>query len=556
ESAKLSEVEAIKTSSGGLRGDLATILDDNSINKFEETEKQLLKFHGFYQQKDRDIKKDENGKVIPADFTLMLRGRIPGGILNSQQYLVWDKLADKYGNGSIRLTTRQSLQLHSLKKPDLRSIVQEIWKVNQSTMGACGDVVRNVTQAINPLGSKELSLLDPVAELLSDHFKFKSNSYIELWLGDEQLNKDEVDPIYGENYLPRKFKIGVTLAGNNSIDIYTNDMGFAATIENDKITGYFVFAGGGLGMSHTKPDTFPRAADYLGWIPEEKLISFAEAIVSVHKDYGDRTNRKRARLKYVLADKGLSWFISEVEKRTNFSFIQKELPAWQIPSYLGWNKQDNGDYSLGFHLLAGRIQDTDTKPIKSTLKEIIEKYKLKTQVTADQDLILLDIKTEHKSEIDEFIKSKGLDYAVSEEVYEKALACPAMPTCGLAFTESERVFPEFLEAVQNLINKHQLNHKTPVIRMTGCPNGCARPYSAEIGIVGQQAGGKYAIFLGGKKVGNTVGSYAAQKVTFEELPSKLDALFGFWKAEGQEKEELGDFVERVSLKKVSELLSA
>nr|WP_279575741.1 NADPH-dependent assimilatory sulfite reductase hemoprotein subunit [Leptospira noguchii] len=558
EAKELSPVEDIKLNSNNLRGKIAEGLDQN-IDTYEEDEKQLLKFHGLYQQKDRDRKKDENGNDIEAPTSFMIRGRIPGGRLTSEQYLIWDELGDKFGGGAIRLTTRQSVQLHTLRIFHLRDVMKAIHEVNLSSMGACGDVVRNVTQAVNPLGKKELQLLDGVSQILSDHFKYKTNAYAEVWLGDKQLNKDEEDPIYGKTYLPRKFKIAVTLAGNNTVDIYANDMGFAATLSSDgsKIDGYFVFAGGGFGMTHNKPETFARAASLLGWIPENALIPVAEAIVTAHRDFGDRTNRKHARLKYVLADKGVEWFQSEIESRSNVKLDKdKPLPNWETPSYLGWKEREDGTLSLGFHTLAGRIKDFPGKPLKSALKEIIGTYKLPVQITADQDLILMGIQKSDQEKIERRLEELNVSWKSPSRLYDRALACPALPTCALALTESERSFPEILNGIQKVLDKLGLSDRAPVVRMTGCPNGCARPYSAEVGIVGQQAGGKYSLFFGADSEGTKVGEYVAKKVALADIPAQLEKAFVLWKNEGDSDEKFGDFVNRFPLERFRETLGS
>lgn len=558
EQKELSEVEHIKTASKGLRGKIGVAIETGAEG-FEEDDKQLIKFHGMYQQKDRDRRKDENGDFIENPTSFMIRGRIPGGRLTAEQYLVWDKLGDDFAGGALRLTTRQSIQMHTIRLTDLRPIMQAVDKVNLSTMGACGDVVRNVTQAINPSGTKELEQLDSIAQLISDHFKYKSRAYAELWLGEKQLNVEEdVDPIYGKTYLPRKFKIAVTLAGNNTVDIYTNDMGFAGTLDTDgNIDGYFVFAGGGLGMTHNKPETYPKAADLLGWIPVKDTIAVAEGIVTSHRDFGDRTNRKHARLKYVLAEKGVEWFRSEVERRSGAKFdIQRPLPKWETPNYLGWTERADGTLSFGIHTLSGRIKDFPDKPLKTALKDVISTFGPTVQVTADQDLILMGIKKEDRAKVEEKLKNYNIDPASPNRLYDRALACPALPTCGLALTESERTFPQLLESIQKVLDKLNLNDRAPIIRMTGCPNGCARPYSAEIGIVGQQAGGKYALFFGGNPEGTKVGDYVAKKVAFADIPVQLEKAFEVWKNEGQTGESFGEFVGRHPLDKFRELLGS
>lgn len=541
EEKELSKVEYIKAESRGLRGTLAEELKDGN-DFFSEDNTQLLKFHGLYQQKSRERIKDEKGEDIEQPNSFMLRGRIPGGRMNAAQYMIWDDLGDRFGGGALRLTTRQSIQFHALPKTSLQTVITEINRINQSTMGACGDVVRNVTQAVNPWKRKDLAQLNSVSELLSDHFKFKSNSYIEIWMGDKQLNSDMDDPIYGKTYLPRKFKIGVTLVGINHIDLYTNDMGFAATLDSSgNIDGFFVFAGGGMGMTHNKPETYPRAADLLGWIPKDGLIPTAEAIVTAHRDFGDRTNRKHARLKYVLQEKGVEWFRTETESRSKVKFTEKPLPEWKSPSILGWIPAEDGTYSLGFHTLAGRLKDSPGKPLKTALKEIIKKYNLSVQISPDQDMILMDISKESKPEIEKTLSAYGIEYRSPKPLYDRALACPALPTCGLALTESERSFPGLLSELQKVLDKHSLSEKAPLLRMTGCPNGCARPYSAEIGIVGQQSGGKYAIYAGGDPEGTRVGFQIAGKILQADIPSLLEKIFIHWKSEKPEIS-FGDFV--------------
>ncbi len=541
EEKELSKVEYIKAESRGLRGTLAEELKDGN-DFFSEDNTQLLKFHGLYQQKSRERIKDEKGEDIEQPNSFMLRGRIPGGRMNAAQYMIWDDLGDRFGGGALRLTTRQSIQFHALPKTSLQTVITEINRINQSTMGACGDVVRNVTQAVNPWKRKDLAQLNSVSELLSDHFKFKSNSYIEIWMGDKQLNSDMDDPIYGKTYLPRKFKIGVTLVGINHIDLYTNDMGFAATLDSSgNIDGFFVFAGGGMGMTHNKPETYPRAADLLGWIPKDGLIPTAEAIVTAHRDFGDRTNRKHARLKYVLQEKGVEWFRTETESRSKVKFTEKPLPEWKSPSILGWIPAEDGTYSLGFHTLAGRLKDSPGKPLKTALKEIIKKYNLSVQISPDQDMILMDISKESKPEIEKTLSAYGIEYRSPKPLYDRALACPALPTCGLALTESERSFPGLLSELQKVLDKHSLSEKAPLLRMTGCPNGCARPYSAEIGIIGQQSGGKYAIYAGGDPEGTRVGFQIAGKILQADIPSLLEKIFIHWKSEKPEIS-FGDFV--------------
>lgn len=549
--AELDKVEYIKENSRNLRGSLAASLKEGG-DGFSDDDKNLLKFHGMYQQMIRGKGSEDEERT----HTIMLRGRIPGGRLTAKQYLAWDELGDKFGGKALRLTTRQSIQLHGVLKGNLKEIVRKLQEISLSTMGACGDVVRNVTQAVNPNGDIKLNKLDAVASLLSDHFKFKSRAYAEIWLDEEPIQEEEpVDSIYGKTYLPRKFKIAVTAAGNNSIDIYTNDMAFTATFTgSDEIEGYFVFAGGGLGMTHKKSETFPRKADCIGWIEASSLISVSEAIVASHRDYGDRTNRKHARLKYVLHEKGVDWFREEVEKRAGIKFQNRKLPEWNTPLYLGWHERSDGTLALGFHTLSGRIKDFENKPLKSALKEIIGKYNLDVQITADQDLILLGINRTDKEPILNRLKELNVAPNSPSVLFNRALACPALPTCGLALTESERSLPSTLEAIQVLLDKYDLMHKAPIIRMTGCPNGCARPYTAEIGIVGQQSGGKYAIFLGGDHEGTRIGFQVSEKTSIADLSVMLDKLFSEWKNAPSE-QRFGDFINQIGKERSKQIIT-
>lgn len=541
EEKKPSANEGYKLASKGLRGSLAAEMK-NGQTGFSEEGVQLIKFHGFYQQYDRDRPAAPKDRVN----TFMIRGRIPGGRLSTSQYLLWDRLADDIGGKTFRLTTRQSLQLHGLKKGDLRPALKAIWDSGHSTKGACGDVVRNVTQAVNPQGKSDLAQLDAVAQKLSDHFLWKSNGYAELWIDGEPVPgnpaEPEPDAIFGKTYLPRKFKIGVTLAGDNGIDLYTNDMGFAASLGSDGvINGYFVFAGGGLGMTHGNDSTYPRAADYLGWVKATSLIPVAEAIVTAHRDFGDRTDRKHARLKYVIAEKGVDWFRAEVETRSHVRFENRLLPAWKTPSYLGWHARSDGTMALGFHTLSGRIKDFPGRPLKSTVKELVAKYGLSVQVTADQDLILMGFPPSELPWVTVLLKQRNLNPEAPSRLFARSLACPALPTCSLAITEAERVLPEFLPKLNEVLVRLGLDNRAPVLRMTGCPNGCARSMSAEVGLVGQQGGGRYTLVLGGDPEGTRVGTPVMEKLKLEEAPAVLEKAMVAWKNHGRDGEAFGDF---------------
>lgn len=545
--AELSEVELIKEQSNGLRGTIAQSLTDGT-DKFSEDDKQLLKFHGLYQQKDRDKKAE--GEPEKRN-TFMLRGRIPGGRLTAEQYLAWDYLGERFGGRALRLTTRQSVQLHGLLKEDLKTVMQEIHRVGLTSVGACGDVVRNVTEALNITGAPVYDQLSYFSGMLSDYFKYETTAYVEIWLDDVQQNPVQNERIYGKTYLPRKFKIAVCLAGENGIDIYANDMGFAATHTNGKIDGFFVFVGGGGGMTHNKPETFPRAADLLGWIPVDALLPVATAIVTSHRDFGDRTNRKHARLKYVLADHGADWFRAEVEKRSAIKFDTKRpLPAWRVPEYHGFIRKADGRYNFGLYIMNGRIRDLPGHRLKTAIQLAVARTGVSLQLTPDQDILFLDMDEKQRHELLHIFKAHGINTNRPNALYRRALSCVALPTCALALTEAERNFPHVIRDINRVVEKHNMMDRAPLVRMTGCPNGCGRPYSAEIGIVGQQNGGKYAVFLGGNYAGTKVGEPVLQKIQMNDLPAQLDKAFAFWSRESNPGERFGDFVNRVGIEKI------
>ncbi|MFW7381017.1 MAG: NADPH-dependent assimilatory sulfite reductase hemoprotein subunit [Oligoflexus sp.] len=547
------KAELLKEESNGLRGSVIEEFNSDAP-RFSNQAEILLKFHGMYQQKDRDRRKPEERSLGPKPFTMMIRGRIPGGRLNWKQWLAWDEVADKFSTSGLRITTRQSLQIHGVLKNDVKPTIQAIHAALSHTTGACGDVVRNVTQSVNPWGDPRLKQLDQPADLLSKHFEVSSNAYFEIFLDGEPVVEEKEDPIYGKAYLPRKFKIGITAVGNNSIDIYTQDLGLAATFDDQQqLDGYFVFVGGGMGMSHNDATTSPRLADLLGWVPKDTLIPIAEAVVTTQRDHGNRDDRTFARLKYLIEKQGVAWFKQQVEERSGIHFEERQLPTWQTPSYLGWFRQPNDELALGFHTLSGRLVDAERQPLKSTLRDLIRDYQLDVQLTAEQDLILFGIKPEDQREIEAFLDSRGLNPNSPRKLFDRALTCVALPTCSKALAEGERVGPDIFLSLQEVLDQHELNERAPIIRITGCPNGCARPYTAEIGIVGQMPG-RYAIFLGGDEEGLRLAQKVKDKVKIEEIPDLFTKLGAVWKENSSPDERLGDFVVRYGHENLGALL--
>ena len=392
-----SPLEVLKRESRYLRGTLAEELGADTPG-FSRDSEHLLKLHGLYQQKDRDRRKED---PPPA---LMVRGRIPGGRLTPEGYLAWDSLADQYGDGTLRLTTRQTVELHGVLKGDSKAVLAGLHRALLTTQGACGDLVRNVTLAPNPWKRPDLEQLEPVADLLSTHFLAKSRAYPELWLDGEKVDPVEpVEPFYGATYLPRKFKIALTASGENLVDLYTNDLAFAATYEAGRLEGFFAFAGGGMGMTHGDPTTFPRLADALGWVPADRLLPVAEAVVALHRDEGNRADRRHARLKYLVADRGAAWLKEQVEARSGVRFQTRDLPPWRTSEVLGWLPRTDGTWAYGVHTPAGRIRG----PLKQALRTLVADHGLRVQISPDQDLILLGIQGSARKAVEAVLHEAG-----------------------------------------------------------------------------------------------------------------------------------------------------
>jgi sulfite reductase beta subunit-like hemoprotein len=531
-------VEALKAASQHLRGNLAEEVasPDPSFSKDGQL---LVKFHGFYQQKDRFDK-----EKLPA---LMLRGRIPGGRLSAAQYLAWDDLADRYGDGTLRLTSRQSIELHGVLKGDIKATLQGLHAALQTTKGACGDVVRTVTQAPNPWLRPDLAQLDAVVDQLAAHFQATSNAYAEIWLDGKRVDPvREQERLFGSTYLPRKFKFSVTVAGENLVDLYTNDVGLAATFGADGLLdGFFVLAGGGMGMTHGDDTTFPRLADLLGWISPGALLPVAEAIVGVHRDEGDRESRKHARLKYVIARKGLDWFKADVEARAGIAFEARELPPWRTSPVVGWLNRTDGTLAYGLSIRSGRIGGS----LKAALKDVVANFQPSVQLSPDQDLILLGLNPDDRGAVEALFLVHGQPLETADPLAARAMACVALPLCGLALIDAERVLPDRLGDIRGALARHGLAGRSLIFRMTGCANGCSRPYTAELALVGQTAKG-YVLFVGGDPEGTRLAFPVAHKVAVGGFPAALDYLFAAWAQEGLPEEAFGDFAARVGAERL------
>lgn len=546
---KPTKLEAIKETSRGLRGRLPDEVDSQA-DHFEEAEKQLLKFHGIYQQDDRDQRK--GGKV----YQFMVRSRIPGGHLTAEQYLAHDALADRYGNRTLRVTTRQGFQLHGVLKGDLKSTLSEINRSLITTLSACGDVVRNVMWSPSPEARPLYAAIREVADALAEATLPATRAYHEVWIDGEKAYSGqdvaaepaEDDPLYGPRYLPRKFKIGVAYPGDNSVDVYTQDVGLIAVAEGETLRGFNLLVGGGLGMTHKKPNTFPRLADPLAFVTPEEAVSVVRHVIGIQRDEGDRTNRRHARMKYLIHDWGLDRFREELERRLGYRLAPPaETPPLQLDLYLGWHAQGDGRHWLGLSVENGRIQDVGDFRLKTALRRLAETYRPGIRLTPNHDVLLTDLRDEDRAGIEALLAEHGV--ALPDRLSQArthAMACPAMPTCGLAIAESERVMPDVMDALERELEALGLGEETLTIRMTGCPNGCARPYVADLGFVGRSLD-QYTVFVGGRPDGTRLNAPFADLVPLDEIASTVRPLFVLFQRDRRPEESFGDFCHRTGI---------
>jgi sulfite reductase (ferredoxin) len=571
-SRKPSKVEALKERSNFLREPVATeILQDTT--HFSEDAIQILKFHGSYQQDNRD----NRVKGQEKDYQFMLRTRNPGGFVPPQLYLTLDKLADEYGNHTLRATTRQGFQLHGILKKNLKAAIASIINSMGSTLGACGDLNRNVMAPPAPFKNKPeyeyaWEYADGIAHLLAP----QTGAYYEVWLDGEMavsaeensevkaarqkngtgtIFHDTEEPIYGTYYMPRKFKVCVTVPGDNSIDLYSQDLTLVViTNPEGELEGFNIFAGGGLGRTHNKEETFARLADPICYVDKEDAYNIVKAIVATQRDYGDRTDRRHARLKYLIHDWGVDKFRSMVEKYFGKPLQAfKPLPEFQYYDFLGWNEQGDGKLFLGISIDNGRIKDEGDFQLKTALREIVEQYNLPIRLTPHQNVLFYDIEPENKQAIEDILSRHGIvfDLGKIDPIVRYSMACPALPTCGLAVTESERVIPDILGRIRALLEKVGLQDEHFVVRMTGCPNGCARPYMAELGFVGS-APESYQVWLGGSPNQTRLAVPYMERMHVNNLETQLEPIFVYFKQQRTAEEKFGDFCDRIGFDAIRE----
>lgn len=575
---KLSKVEALKEHSNYLREPVATELQQET-NSFSEDAVQILKFHGSYQQDNRD----NRVKGQEKDYQFMLRTRSPGGIIPAQLYLTLDRLSGEYGNDTLRATTRQGFQLHGILKKNLKAAIAAIVKNMGSTLGACGDINRNVMASPAPYKNRpEYEYAWEYANNLADLLAPQSGAYYEIWLDGEKVISaeenpevlaarqrngngtnlpDKEEPIYGTNYMPRKFKCSVTVPGDNSIDLFSQDLSLVViTDDAGELLGFNVYAGGGLGRTHNKEETFARLADPIGYVEKQDVYDLVKAIVATQRDYGDRANRRHARMKYLLHDWGVEKFRNTVEKYFGKSIDPiKPLPAWKYWDFLGWHEQGDGKLFLGINIQNGRVKDEGNFKLRTALREIIQKYQLPMRVTPHQNVLIYEIEPSAKSDIQSILDRCGIKAETQIDPLERfSMACPALPTCGLAITESERIIPSILDRIRTLLVKVGLPKEHFIVRMTGCPNGCARPYLAELGFVGQSPE-TYQMWLGGCPNQTRLARPYLEKLADKDLEATLEPLFVYFKQERKqqtEPETFGDFCDRVGFESLREYAAA
>ncbi len=542
-----SKVEKAKVASDLLRGTIDEVLNDTAQDSFEHDDLQLLKFHGTYQQDDRDLRADRRKEGLGKAFSFMIRIALPGGVVSNSQYLDLDRMADEFANGSIRITTRQAVQFHGVIKDELRETMRQINESLMTTLAACGDVSRNVMASAAPFTDEVYTQIRKTTDEIAVDLRPATKAYYQLWIdGKKQEIPGETEPFYGETYLPRKYKVGVTLAGENQIDVYSYDAGLIGFVEDGKLAGYNVVAGGGLGMSHGRPNTFAQIADEIGFVDVENGVEAVRIVCSIYRDFGNRNDRKAARLKYLINEKGVEWFREEFAKRADFEIQpSRELPNVGIEDWLGPYKQDDDHWFYGVFVENGRIIDNDNTKCRSAFRKIMQELGCDAVFTAQQSIIFSNLKESQVAELETILKEfdvPTVDALSNAKRY--SMACPAMPTCGLAVAESERVSGDVVGSVEAKLAELGLADVPLTIRMTGCPNGCARPYTADIAFVGRRPG-VYHLFVGGRLTGDRMADLYAGDVKIEDAIDVLTPLLTKFAADRNEGEGLGDFYQRI-----------
>jgi sulfite reductase (NADPH) hemoprotein beta-component len=548
----LSSIEKAKQASDALRGTIKEGLADEITGAISEDDKALVKFHGMYLQDDRDRREERAEKKLERLYSFMIRLRLPGGLLSAEQWLATQNIAGEHSTGVIKITTRQTIQLHGLYKSHIKPTIQSFNEAKLHSIATCGDINRNVICAAHPQQSPIHKLIHDFAFKIDALLLPKTKAYYEIWLDDEKLadKKEEEDPLYQDRYLPRKFKIAIAIPPNNDVDVFGNDLGLIAIIENNQLKGYNLAIGGGLSSTHGNPATYPRLATVIGFVSgEEKLLKTIYEIVTIQRDYGNRSDRSLARLKYTVDKMGIEWFKTEIEKRTGFP-LEKEKPFQfsDRKDFYGWFQNIDKLWYYTPFIENGRVTDDEKVALKSALYEIASTRKLNFRFTANQNVILADIRDEDKKTIQKILKKYRIEeYTESvSSIRKNSMACVALNTCPLAFAEAQRYLPSLISKIEPLLNKNGLQEEDIILRMTGCPNGCARSYIAEIGFIGTSLG-RYNLQLGGDHPGMRLNKVYKESLDETAILQELDQLFERFAKERISKESFGDFAVRKEL---------
>lgn len=543
---KLDEMEHIKNRSNYLRGTIKEGLADEITGAIAEDDTKLLKFHGSYMQDDRDIRDERRKQKLEPAYSFMIRVRVPGGTSTADQWIAMDDISTEYANNTIKLTTRQAFQFHGILKRNLKSSMQSIHHAVMDSLAACGDVNRNVMCNPNPYQSGVHKEVDTLATKISDHLSPQTGAYHEIWLDDEKIvdTKEEVEPMYGKTYLPRKFKIGIAVPPSNDIDVYSQDIGLIAVIEDDQLVGFNVTVGGGMGMTHGDTKTYPQVGRLLGYFPKEEAVDVCEKILTIQRDYGNRENRKNARFKYTVDRLGVDFIREELNKRLGWEIEEaKPFEFKHNGDRYGWT-EGSGKWHFTLFIQNGRVKDTSDYKLKTALREIAEIHTGDFRLTPNQNLIIANVAKSKKQQIQKIIDQYGItDGEHYTGLRRNSMACVAFPTCGLAMAESERYLPTLINKIEGLLDEAGLNEEEITIRMTGCPNGCARPALAEIAFIGK-APGKYNIYLGGGFTGNRLNKLFKENIGEDEILESLKPILIQYGKEKNDGEHFGDFVIR------------
>ncbi|MCG7602025.1 NADPH-dependent assimilatory sulfite reductase hemoprotein subunit [Halomonas sp. McH1-25] len=538
--------ERLKVESDYLRGNLMEGMADRATGAVSEDDTQLTKFHGFYQQDDRDLRSERRHQKLEPLYSFMVRLRLPGGLVTPEQWLTLDDVARRYANGTLRITTRQTFQYHGVFKENLRPHLKAVNQAMIDTIAACGDVNRNVICTANPHRSKVHREVYDLAHALSSHLLPRTRAYHEIFLGEERIagGPQEQEPLYTRHYLPRKFKVAIAIPPENDVDLFAHDLGFIAHVEAGEIRGYNVCIGGGMGMTHGEPATFPRLSDVIGFCTPDQVLDVAEAVLKVQRDNGDRRDRKHARLKYTLEDNGVEWFRAEVERYLGATLdAARDFHFHSNGDRYGWYQGENGAWHYGLFVQNGRLADFgDGMQLLSGMREIARVHTGDIVLTTNQNLIITNVAADKRAEIEALIDRHRMTGATSP-LRQASMACVAFPTCGLAMAESERYLPSLIDKLEGVMREAGLENDAITVRMTGCPNGCARPYLAEIGFVGK-ALGRYNLYLGGSPSGERLNRLYRENIDEATIMDELTTLLQRYAGERESGEPFGDYVIR------------